>query len=243
MVPRPVCVKEAWRSVLDCLEFWRLCQIEPSNASPEFLAHARACRACASRLRRAKRLDALIGAALRVDVPDAEASQHIALTRRRRPRRWAAVAAGVLVACGIGAGLWLAAPERPALAMEVADHVRGEPAALLAGSPEIDLGRIRAILASYGIRLDEGIGAITYFRMCPFHGASVPHLVIRGPEGLVTVLFLIDKQTGKTAGFELGDFAGEIVPAGSGSIAIVGYDRPPTRAEERRIVGAVHWEA
>lgn len=227
---------------MECLEFRRICEVEPNRVSPDFLAHTKECRACARHLQRARRIDALIGTALRIDVPGSEV--HVVdIGTRRRARRWLGIAAGVAIACGVSLALWLAVPERPALALEVVDHVRGEPAALRANSAVTDTAAVKGLLARYGVRLNEAIGPVTYFMLCPFHGTLVPHFVVRGPEGSVTVLILIDRPVSEASTFALGDFSGEIVPARRGSIAVVGYLRRPDSAEETRILEAISWEA
>jgi hypothetical protein len=228
---------------LECLEFRRICEVEPNRASPDLLAHAKECSACARHLQRARRVDALIGTALRIDVAGSEVHVADIGARCRRARRWLGIAAGVAIACGVSVALWLAAPERPALALEVVDHVRGEPAALRANSAATDTAAVKGLLARYGVRLSEGIGPITYFMLCPFHGSPVPHFVVRRPEGPVTVLILTDRPVRKASTFTLGDFSGEIVPARRGSIVFVVYRRKPDSAEETRILEAISWEA
>jgi hypothetical protein len=227
---------------LECLEFRRICEVEPNRASPDLLAHAKECSACARHLRRARRVDALIGTALRIDVPGSDVHVVDIGARRRRARRWPGIAAGVVIACGVGVALWFAPPERPALASEVVDHVSGEPAALRTDSAATDTASVEGLLAPYGVRLSEAIGPITYFMLCPFHGTLVPHFVVRGPEGPVTVLILTDRPVSKASAFTLGDFSGEIVPARRGSIAVVGYRRQPDGAEETRILEAISFE-
>ncbi|HEU4618216.1 MAG TPA: hypothetical protein VFV10_09250, partial [Gammaproteobacteria bacterium] len=53
------------------MDFRRLCDSDPNSGEPEFAAHAEQCTACARELERARRFDARLLAALRIDVPEA----------------------------------------------------------------------------------------------------------------------------------------------------------------------------
>ncbi len=228
---------------MECLEFRRICETEPSCTSTDFLTHAEECEACGQQLDRARRFDALIGAALRVDVPRSDHDRFDLRAPSSRARRWLGVAAAALLACGVSVAFWLAGPERPALTMEVVDHVRGEPAALRADAAPLTPASVQGLLARYGVRLREGIGAVTYIRLCPFHGTLVPHFVVRGPEGPVTVLILIGRPVRSVTTFEMGQFSGELVPTRTGSVAIVGYRRRVDSAQATRILAAIEWDA
>ncbi|HEX5419763.1 MAG TPA: DUF3379 family protein [Gammaproteobacteria bacterium] len=224
---------------MDCLEFRRLCEEDPYSEQPAFAAHAKECPACARQLQRARQFDALIGAALRIDVPSGT-------TARRAVhgivmRRWLSLAAALVLAIGIGAGLWLATPSTSVLASDVVQHVLDEPEALKPG-PALAPESVQSLVAQYGIRIDRDIGTISYVRLCPFEGKQVPHFVVESPTGPVTVMLLIDEHPPHAIEIRKAGFFGRIVPAGSGSIAILSRERVDS-AEEQRIVGAVHWEA
>jgi hypothetical protein len=229
---------------MDCLEFRRLCGVDPNNGNASCAAHAAECAACSSYALRAKRFDARIHDALRIDVPLAAA----AAPARREPeparRRWMGLAASVVLAAGVGAGLWFASPA-PTLALEseVIAHILHEPEALAADRPVLDTAAVEELLARHAFRVGEGIGAVSYVRICDFRGKKVPHLVVEGTAGPVTVMLLTDEQLAGALMLDEDGFFGRIVPVGSGSVAIVGTEQPIDTAAEERILGAVEWEA
>ena len=57
-------------------------------------------------------------------------------------------------------------------------------------------------------------GSVTYARNCWFRGHLVPHLVVRDPEGAVTVLILASEQVSDKVSFNEDGYRGVIVPAG-----------------------------
>ncbi|HEU4617949.1 MAG TPA: DUF3379 family protein, partial [Gammaproteobacteria bacterium] len=125
----------------------------------------------------------------------------------------------------------------------VLEHIRDEPEALREGRSVLDAAAVQRELAQHGVRLSEQIGAISYVRICPFEGRQVPHLVVQTPTGPVTVMLLLDEHASGSIVIDKGAFSGRIVPAGNGSIAIVGIGHPVDAAEQSRIVAAVAWEA
>jgi hypothetical protein len=224
---------------MDCLEFRRLCEEDPYTEQGAFAAHAEECVACARQLRRARQLDELLGASLRIDVPRG-------MTARRAVhgivmRRWLSLAAALVLAIGVGAGLWLVSPSTPALASDVVRHVLGEPAALKSGAA-LAPASVQDVAARYGIRIDPDIGTISYIRLCLFDGKQVPHFVVESPTGPVSVMLLIGEHPARAIEIRKSGLFGRIVPAAHGSIAIVSRERVD-EAEEQRIVGAVDWGA
>jgi hypothetical protein len=69
----------------------------------------------------------------------------------------------------------------------------------------------------------------------------VPHLVVRVPEGPVTVLLLRHREVDEPERFEEGGFAGVVLPAPRGSIAVVGRGVKDLDGVARKIFEAVDW--
>lgn len=225
---------------MDCVEFRRRCDAEPHSSDGELAAHAASCEACERYLTATRALDDLVGAAARIDVPAARRKADSRL-RPRFASRWLGAAAAAALAAIVVGGFWLGAP-RPAQALgaDVVEHIRGEREALDAGLASIDSADVRELLARHAITVRESIGTISYVQICPFRGRRVPHLVLAGERGPVTVLLLADEAVVAPIAVDAAGFTGRIVPDGRGSIAIVG-DAPVDPALEARVVEAIEF--
>ncbi|MBX3704431.1 MAG: DUF3379 family protein [Steroidobacteraceae bacterium] len=225
--------------MMGCLEFRRLVGAEPARSGPELDAHRRECPACARWQDELRAMDALMQRALAVD------AARLALPRARAARsggsrqRWYALAASAVMAVAVGAVLLTTAP-RESVAREVVDHVAHEPGALAASSP-VAPAALAGVLDPEGTRLRPGIGDVTFAARCVHQGHVVPHLVLRRPEGVVTVLILRHRAVDRPLRFEENGFAGVVLPAPRGSIAIVGRDHPDLEGVARQVFEAVDW--
>lgn len=247
---------------MECLEFRREAGADPGHLSAAAAAHRDTCAACAESWRRTLALDEKILAALRVPVPDAIRSGTAAAApgpgknRRRRvgspgnvarfpgiePRRWMALAASIVGGVAIGSLLWLGGP-RASLAEDVVKHMGHEPQAMVVTSHEADPAEVAAVLARAGVRLQPGVGTVSYASTCPFRGEKVPHLVVQTAVGPMTVMVLRDEKVPAQVNFDEGGYAGTIVPAGPGSIAVLGH-APATDLEQvaELVRNAIQWD-
>lgn len=227
---------------MDCLEFRREAGADPRHLGPAAEAHRDGCAACADSLRRTLALDDRILAALRIPVPDEAPGGRVgALTEQRagrrpagasqgrvlrfpviEPRRWVAMAASIVGGVLIGTLLWVGGP-RASLARDLVKHVDHEASAMVATSQEADPAEVEAVLERAGVRLQPGVGTVSYASTCPFRGEKVPHLVVQTAVGPMTVMVLRHEKLAAPVDFDEGGYAGTIVPAGPGSIAILGH--------------------
>jgi len=217
---------------MNCLEFRRRVGAEPSVSGDDIEAHRRECAACARHQDELRAMDALIGRALAVD------AERIRKIAPRRPR-WLALAASIVIGLSVGLALWISSP-RQSLAREVIDHVAHEPAAMTATvliAPEVLAG----VLDPVGTRLRPGIGDVTYARRCIFEWRVVPHLVVQTSQGPVTVLLLRHRNVSGPVRFAEQGYAGVVLPAPRGSIAIVGRDQKDLDGIAQQVFEAVDW--
>lgn len=222
-----------------CLEFRRRVGAEPSLSAPDLDAHRSGCAACARWQDELRGMDALMKRALAVD------AARLALPRARATgaggvqRRWFAIAASLVAGIAVGLVLLTSAP-RESVAREVMDHVAHEPVALAATVP-VAPAAIAGALDSAGARLRPDIGDVTFAARCVHQGHVVPHLVVQRPQGKVTVLLLGHRKVDGPVRFEEQGFAGVILPAPRGSIAIVGQDPVDLEGVARQVFDAVDW--
>jgi hypothetical protein len=247
---------------MDCVEFRRETGADPGHLGPEATAHRDACPACAESLRRTLELDEKIFAALTVPAPSRARSGRAAVSldpddlRRREAsqpgrvirfpvierRRWMALAASIVGGVMVGSLLWIGGP-RASLARDVVEHMGHEPGAMVATASAADPAEVEAVLERAGVRLQSGIGTVSYASTCPFRGEKVPHLVVQTTAGPMTVMVLRHDRTAEPMEFDEGGYAGTIVPAGPGSIAVIGH-APAADLEQvaGQVRSAIQWK-
>jgi hypothetical protein len=225
---------------MNCLEFRRHAGAEPTASGAGIEAHRRECPACARYQDELRAMDALIGRALAVDaarIRKADATVAPASIVSRRPR-WLALAASIVIGLSVGLALWISLP-RPSLAREVIDHVLHEPEAMTATFP-VAPETLAGVLDPGGTRLRPGSGDVTYARRCIFAWRVVPHLVVQTPQGPVTVLLLRHRNVSEPVRLAEQGYAGVVLPAPRGSIAIVGQQQD-LDGIARQVFEAVDW--
>lgn len=146
--------------------------------------------------------------------------------------RWAA-AASVVAASLLGLLLWLSAP-RETFAEQLVAHVEAEPHALVGSGDAVEPARLDQVLARSGVRLKRGVGTISFAMSCWFRGRYVPHLVVQGDHGPVTVLVLTEEPgVTRREAFREGRFRGVVLPAPRGAVAVLAQDAQAEQVAER----------
>jgi hypothetical protein len=208
---------------------------DPAATSPVLEEHLGTCAACATLRDEMLALDADIRRALQQPPPAA---------LRRRPRRgtlwqqWA-LAAGVVLAIAAMLGVWLLRPS-DTLARDVVVHVQGEPESWLA-TQHVSSGEIATALRGAGVELEITSDRITYAQSCWFRGHYVPHLVVQTAQGPATVMILRHEHVSARRSFHESGMSGVIVPAGAGSIAVLGRGGGNLDAVAGQMQGVIRW--
>ncbi len=229
---------------MNCLEFRRLVGADPAQESDELVAHRSSCQPCADYARQMQALDARLRRALLVPVPHAvmnSAGDRPAL----RPGgagagRWLALAASILLAAGLGFGIWLSFP-RATLAEEVVDHMQHESYSMVTTAERIAPFDLESVLRLSGVRMAHPIASVSYARSCRFRGDVVPHLVVQTDSGPVTVMLLRNEHVYGPVDFEDQGYAGTFVPSGKGSIAVLGEPGATIAQVANQVEGAIEW--
>jgi hypothetical protein len=138
--------------------------------------------------------------------------------------------------------IWLSLP-RVSLAHEIVEHVVHEPMSLTGPPVPVDEAALRETLAAADATFGEGAGLVRYAKVCLFRGKLVPHLVVQGERGPVTVMLLRDEKVAAPMPIDEGGFRGTIVPAGDGSIAVLGQEPGDIQLVRSRVLEALQWPA
>jgi hypothetical protein len=229
---------------VDCLEFRRLAGADPQHPIAVMLEHAARCPRCAGYLRQTQELDRHILAALSVPVPPSVAGRATGATAPvpgLDRRRWYALAASIVAGVLVGTLLWVGGP-RNSLAQDVLAHMEHEPEAFVVTTTPADDAVLGRVLERGGIRLRPEVGTVSYANSCRFRGRTVPHLVVQTDRGPVTVMVLRNERLEAPVRFAEQRFSGTIVPAGPGSIAVIGTADADLEQITERVLAAVDWE-
>lgn len=196
-------------------------------------------------------LDLKIAKALQIDVPelrmpdlpDVDTSGVATLPVKKRNTKpiWFAIAASVVLATSISirtSGLF---DTHDTLASEVLAHLDHEPGATRNRDvPVSDARLVRAIPASLAT-FDRGETLVTYAQPCVINGKDVPHLVIQGERGPVTILLMPFEEVAEETPLDGDNIKGVILPVGSGSIAIIGERDEQLEPIQKNVVNSVTW--
>jgi hypothetical protein len=148
------------------------------------------------------------------------------------------MAASFLLALVVGAAVWLSRPS-DVLASELVEHVIHEPQSWNRTQP-ISAEELRAVLRKSHVELRSGPGTIVYANSCWFRGHYVPHLVLSTESGPVTVMILTAEQVSAPRAFAEGGYSGLIVPASTGSVAVLSRKPMPLEEPAAHVVQALH---
>ena len=196
-------------------------------------------------------LDLKIAKALQIDVPelrmpqlpDVNEASVTSLPVRKRSRKliWFAIAATVVLATSISLRTSSLFQSYDSLAEEVLAHLDHEPGALrITDVPVTDQQLARAVPASLA-SFERGTALITYARPCVINGNDVPHLVIQGQYGPVTILLMPEERVSEATPIDGVSVKGVILPVGKGSIAIIGDREEQLEPIQKNVVNSVAW--
>jgi len=229
---------------MECLEFRRIVGADPQHPGAEALDHAAGCSRCTRFLRQTLVLDERIRAALAVPVPPSARIHGQSSTATLVPgmdrRRWYALAASIVAGVLVGTLLWVSGP-RDSLAQDLVAHLAHEPQALVVTGEPANARTLGRVLERGGIRLRPEVGTVSYANSCLFRRHVVPHLVVQTDDGPVTVMVLRHEQPAGRVAFSEEGYSGTILPAGPGSIAVIGPTDVDLEQVTARVLAAVEW--
>jgi hypothetical protein len=223
-------------------------------ADPSFdggAGHLSTCNECQAFRTEMQSLNVKIAKAMQIDVPELKLAELptidveniVAISSQKPSARpvWFALAASLMLAAVIGIRMIGFGGSYDSLADEVVAHLDHEPAALRVSSTPVSNARLANVVSPDIAQMDHSAGLISYAQNCRINGKKVPHLVIQGEHGPVTILLMPDEQIAEAVSLDGENIHGVILPVGAGSIAIIGSREEKLERIEKSVVNSVTW--
>ena len=242
--------------MMDCKDYKEAIAADPSESFEGGTEHAAGCESCSAYRDEMRALDESILNALTIDVPEltipdlppaSEDDNVVSLPVRQRPKfttpAWIGIAASFALAAIIGVQL-IDSPtstDDQLLAAQVLEHLEHEPWALKVTDVAVSEERYsRVVNPSIGT-MDRDVGLVSYAQTCIINGRAIPHLVIQGEKGPVTLLLMPEEMVSGAVEVNGESIGGVILPHGDGSIAIIGEREERIEELGKRVTDAVEW--
>ena len=234
---------------MNCEEYREAIAADPAFEGGD--SHVAGCGDCQAFQREMLALNVKIAKAMQLNVPvlkmpelpEVDTGNVATLPVRKRwlkPMLFA-VAATVVLAASISLRVSGVFQSYGSLAEEVLAHMDHEPGALrVTDEPVSDRRLARAVPAKLAI-FDRDASLITYAQSCTINGKDVPHLVIQGEHGPVTILLMPEEKIAEAMPIDGNNVKGVILPVGDGSIAIVGDREEQLESIQKNVVTSVTW--
>ena len=230
-----------------CEEYRQAIAAEPSFDGGA--AHLSACASCQAFRDEMLALDAKIARALEIPVPelempeldDVDTSNVTTLRQRFTAPVWLAVAATVAFAAFIGVRWIDTGPADATLAEQIIAHIEHEPYAFRNTTDPVSDQRLMRVVPATIATMNHDAGLITYAQSCIINGHAVPHLVLQGRRGPVTILLMPEEMIDGPQEFSGNGINGLLLPVGDGSIAIVGEEGESLKRIEEEVRNSVKW--
>ena len=224
---------------MNCDEYREAIAADPSETFPGGAAHAAGCEECSNYRQEMRALDERIARALAIDVPDLEMPELPPLeadnsgragaaatgsggARFRTPPLWMGLAAAVVVAAVLVVGFPEGERGGQDLVDQIVAHMDHEEESRRVTSVPVATQTLNEVVSRQVSGMDEDIGLITYAMSCVINGRTVPHLVIQGNRGPVTLILLPEETIDASIPLSGDNVHGVLLPVGSGSIAVIG---------------------
>lgn len=239
---------------MNCKEYRESITADPSESFDGGTAHAADCRGCADYRDSIRALDEQIARALAIEVPELDLPELPAfddgpdnvvnLPYKKKgvltTPMWIGLAASVALAAVLGVRFLAYDQTYDSLADEIIAHMDHEPYSLVITDEAVPEGRLERVMHTRAT-LDEEIGLISYAKSCVINGRRIPHLVIQGKNGPITILLMPEERVEETITLDARNVQGYIIPVGDGSIAIIGERLKDVGEIRRQVVDSVTW--
>ena len=242
--------------IMNCENYREAIAADPSESFEGGAGHAAVCESCSAYRAEIQALDLTIARALAIDVPELkipdlppigeEDGNVVNLPFRRVSKittpAWIGIAASFALAAVIGMQFVGNGPSHDQLlAAQVLAHPDHEPWALKVTNVAVSEERLAQVVNPGVGTMDRDIGLVTFAQACIINGRTIPHLVIQGEKGPITLLLMPDEMVSSAVILSGESVNGVILPVGDGSIAIIGARGERIEDLKQRVVDSVEW--
>jgi hypothetical protein len=235
--------------IMNCTDYREALTTDPGFGDES--GHVDGCASCQAYRTETLAFNEKIAAAMAINVPelkmpelpllDTEKVVPLAARRQIPKPAWFALAATVLLAAFVGIRTADMGAVSGTLEEQVIAHLDHEPRALRVSNARVTDRRLAKVVGSDIADMNHEAGLITYAQSCIINGKSVPHLVIQGKYGPVTILLMPDEKVSQTKTLNGVGIQGIIVPVGNGSIAIIGDREEQLERIKKNVMDSVTW--
>lgn len=243
---------------MNCEDYIEAIAADPSGTVEGGEEHVATCETCAAFKADMQVLDNTIARALTIDVPEmklpelpsvAAEDNVVSIGARQKPvfsmPAWVGLAAGVALAAIV---TFQYLPDtnisEQDLAVQILEHMDHEPWAMTATDVAVSEDNLDQVFSQSGGTMEEEIGLVSYAASCIINGRQIPHLVIQGKNGPVTLLLLPEETVSSPIPIKGEGVQGVILPVGegsNGSIALIGEREFDAEDLKDRVVNSVEW--
>jgi len=241
--------------IMNCEDYREAIAADPSESFEGGAGHAAACESCSAYRAEMRALDETIAKALAIKVPELKVpdlppigeDDNVVKLPVNRPSRfstpaWLGIAASFALAAIIGIQFSGNGPDSDRLlAEEVLAHMDHEPWAVTVTDVSVSDAQFERVVHAGIGTMDRDVGLVSYAQSCIINGRTIPHLVIQGRDGPVTLLLMPEEMISAPVELSGESVNGIILPHGDGSIAIIGEREEGIQEIEERVVDAVEW--
>lgn len=235
--------------MMNCEEYKLAIAAEPTFDGGA--AHVADCAECQGYRADMQAFDRKIALALDVAVPQLTLSEFpeldtdnvatLPVRRSSRAPTWLALAATVLVATFVGVKMSSVDGPYASLGEQLLAHMDHEPYALRVSSKAVSDRRLARVVPANIATITHDAGLITYAQSCEINGRDVPHLVMQGKKGPITILLMPQEAVSEAQTIDGESIQGFILPVGGGSIAIIGEKDEQLDEVKQSVLDSVTW--
>jgi len=234
---------------MNCTDYREALTAEPGLQDES--GHAESCADCQAYRDEILALNEKLMAAMEISVPELimpelpviDSENIVDLSSRRVTRRpvWYAMAASVLLAAVVFMQMIGTEAIYGTLEEQVLAHVDHEPLALRPSSTPVSDSQLSRAVPQNIASMNHDAGLITYAQSCTISGRVVPHLVIQGAHGPITILLMPEEPVAEATTIDGVNIRGIILPVGNGSIAIIGDREEQLDQVKENVLDSVMW--
>ena len=247
-------------NIMNCDDYKQAIAADPSESFADGAEHVAACAPCADYKAEMLALDESIAKALSFDVPelsmpelpalDGEDENVVNLPFKHKSRitmpSWIGIAAGFALAAFLGAqflatDITNGSDKDLLLAAQVLSHLDHDTGGLQPTKTAVAEERLAQVVNDDIGTMDRDIGLVTYAMSCKINGRTIPHLIIQGEKGPITLLLMPEEMVTMPVPLSGKSINGVILPVGNGSIAIIGGRDERLDAIQERVLSSVEW--